>query len=117
MVHKTREAEQAINDTLICASICLETAVHALDRDHSAEHIRSLLDCAELCQMTANFLLRGSPAADAVVAVCGDVARRCAESCEEVAAQDEEMGRCAEACRRTQRSCGELARTEQPASV
>jgi len=117
MVHKTREAEQAINDTLICASICLETAVHALDRDHPPEHVRSLLDCAELSQTTANFLLRGAPAADAVAAVCADVARRCAESCEEVATGDEEMGRCAEACRRTQRSCEELARAEQPASV
>jgi hypothetical protein len=37
------------------------------------------------------------------------VCRRCAESCERLAAHDEEMARCAEACRRCEASCGEMA--------
>lgn len=48
-------------------------------------HIQLLLDCAEICQTSANFMLRGSELHGRTCAVCADACQRCAASCRQMA--------------------------------
>ena len=73
-----------------------------------AAHVRLLLDCAEICQTSANFMLRGSDLHMRTCAVCAEVCQRCAESCERMG-DDTQMRACAEECRRCADSCHRMA--------
>jgi hypothetical protein len=103
--------EQCIRDCLDCHRVCLETVTYCLQqggRHTEAAHIRLLLDCAEICQTSANFMIRGSDLHGRTCAVCAEVCRRCAEACEGFG-DDRQMRRCAEACRRCAESCRQMA--------
>ena len=103
--------EECINQCLACQRICLETVQHCLTRGgkHAdAEHIRLLLDCADICRTSADFMLRGSPLHVRTCAVCAEVCESCAESCESIG-DDDTMRRCAEACRACAESCRTMA--------
>ena len=96
-----------------CHDICLQTLSHCLDKggDHAqAEHITLLLDCVEICQTAANFMLRNSVLHSRACAVCAEVCDRCAEDCERLAAGDDMMRQCAEICRRCANVCREMSR-------
>ena len=106
------EMQSCIEECLECHRICLETATHCLQLggEHAApEHITGLLDCAEICQTSANFMLRGSPDHGETCDVCATVCDRCAESCESMGKEDDLMRRCAQACRRCAESCRQMA--------
>jgi hypothetical protein len=93
-----------------CHSVCLETVIHCLQMggEHAEpNHIRLLLDCAEICQTSANFMLRGSDLHGLTCATCAEVCDRCAEDCERF--DDAQMKRCAETCHRCAESCREMA--------
>ena len=106
------EMQRCIQECRNCASICLETVQHCLKlggKHAEPAHIRMLMDCAEICQTSANFMLRGSPLHARACALCADACDRCAESCESTADGDEQMQRCADECRRCAESCREMA--------
>ena len=108
----TAEMQSCIEECLECHRICVETATHCLalgGKHASAEHIGTLLDCAEICQTSANFMLRGSHDHHEVCGVCAVICDRCAKSCESLAGQDDLMRRCAQACRRCSESCRNMA--------
>jgi hypothetical protein len=112
----TSERNSCIDDCLACHRICVETASHCLElgAEHAdAAHIRTLLDCEELCAVSADFMLRGSPMHGVVCGACALACERCAESCEQVAADDEEMRSCADLCRRCAESCRRIDRAAQ----
>jgi hypothetical protein len=83
---------------------CLEKG----GRHAEPQHIRLLLDCAEICQTSANFMVRGSDLHAATCRACAEVCERCADDCERMA-DDEMMRRCAEICRRCAASCAQMA--------
>src|SRR5205814_907065 len=59
----TPEMRQCIQECQSCHSSCLETVTHCLRKGgrHAEEgHIRLMLDCVEICQTSADFMLRGS---------------------------------------------------------
>lgn len=94
-----------------CHDICTETVTHCLEMggEHAEPgHIRLLLDCAEICQTSANFMQRVSDFHVQVCGVCADVCERCAEDCERFE-DDEIMQQCAEVCRSCASSCREMA--------
>jgi hypothetical protein len=102
----------AIDDAQMCATTCWETVSHCLSLGgpHAeASHIRSLIDCAEVCRAATDSMARGSELHGQVCAVCAEACRRCAESCERVDAQDEQMRACVDACRRCERACRQMA--------
>lgn len=102
------QLEQCIRECTACHEICLDTVRYCLEQGgkHAApEHIRLLLDCAEICQTSANFMLRGSDLHAYTCGVCAEVCARCAEDCEKFG--DARMSQCAAACR----SCAESCRT------
>lgn len=102
---------ECIERCLDCHRGCLETAPHCLQMggEHAtAAHIGLLLDCAEMCQTSANFMLRGSPFHTHTRGVCAEVCERCAEDCERFG-DDQRMRDCATSCRRRAESCRRMA--------
>lgn len=80
-----------------------------MGEDHAeSTHIRLLLDCAEICQTSANFMLCMSDFHGQVCGICADVCEHCAEDCERFA-DDKMMQKCAEICRSCAQSCREMA--------
>jgi hypothetical protein len=116
MSHITPKMQDCIEDCQKCHNVCIETAIHSLQKGGKyAEpfHLRLLADCAEICQTSANFMLRGSELHFKTCAVCSDVCVSCAVSCEHF--KDEEMmNRCAEECRRCAESCRLMATRNPP---
>jgi hypothetical protein len=108
----TGEMRECIENCLKCHSICMATVRHCLGMggEHaSPEHITLLLDCAEICQTSANFMLRHSTLHARTCGVCAEVCERCAEDCERLAQGDAEMLACAKMCRECAQSCHEMA--------
>jgi hypothetical protein len=105
------EMKDCIDNCDDCHSICLETITWCLEQggEHaSPDHIKLLQDCAEICQASANFMIRGSDLHSLTCDVCAQVCERCADSCEQLGGGDQ-MQACADACRRCAQSCRSMA--------
>jgi hypothetical protein len=105
------EMQQCIQNCQDCHGVCLSTVTHCLQRGgrHAeASHVGLLLDCAEICQTSANFMLRNSQLHTRTCAVCAEVCERCAEDCARFS-DDEQMQQCAQMCRQCAESCRRMA--------
>lgn len=105
--------QECVQECHRCHDICLETISHCLElggKHAEPNHIRLLMDCAEICQTSANFMLRMSDFHGQTCGVCAQVCESCAEDCERFS-DDDMIQRCAEACRSCARSCTEMAQT------
>src|SRR5215216_3596282 len=94
--------EQCIANCTACHNICVATTRHCLDmggRHAEPSHNTLLLDCAQICATSADFMLRHSDLHTRTCAVCAEVCERCAEDCERMAQGDQQMLACANACR------------------
>lgn len=113
MAHKmSAEMQACIKECLECHRICVETVAHclALGGRHAApEHVTALLDCADICGTSADFMLRESRHHGSTCGVCAAVCDACARSCGEMAQSDDLMRRCAEVCHRCADSCRQMA--------
>ncbi|CAH0498993.1 four-helix bundle copper-binding protein [Novosphingobium sp. CECT 9465] len=90
---------------------CVETATYAIGQDRSAEsakRIAILLDCAELCQVTANSMLRKSSQHALLCEACARLCENCAEACLSKDS-DAVMRNCATICRDCARACRDMA--------
>ncbi len=105
----TSEMQECIQACLDCHAICLREAMnHCLTqggKHTEPTHFRLMLNCAELCQTSANFMLSHSDWHSDLCALCADVCDACARSCEEVGEMDE----CVAACRACSESCRQMA--------
>ncbi|MEO6697509.1 MAG: four-helix bundle copper-binding protein [Gammaproteobacteria bacterium] len=110
-IKMNQSMEQCIQDCLDCARACLETMTYCHEqggKHTEAGHIKLLMDCSEICQTNAHFMLRGSPFHTQLCAVCAEVCKRCAEDCEQFD-NDAQMEACAEVCRRCAESCRQMS--------
>lgn len=100
--------EQCRKHCLDCHHVCLETAMrHCLQsggKHTEPVHFRLMLNCAEMCQTNANFILSSSDLHILTCGVCAEICRRCAESCEALG----EMDACVQACRACAESCDRM---------
>lgn len=90
--------------------ICLETIQHCLGKGGkhaSADHIRLLSDCAQICETSADFMTRESSFHNVVCRACAEICRACADSCRQLGGI--EMEACAEACEGCAGSCEAMA--------
>ena len=107
----TNAMQECIDECLRCHSICLEAVGHCLElggKHAERNHITTLLDCAEICQTSANFMLRDSESHTRTCAVCAEICRKCEEECRRLG-DDELMRRCADVCRECATSCERMA--------
>ena len=103
--------QRCIEACTTCHGVCLETIQHCMKmggKHAEPNHIRTMMDCAQICATSADFMLRGSDMHAMTCGVCAEVCERCAQSCESMG-DDEMMRRCAEACRMCAQSCREMA--------
>lgn len=107
----SQEMQKCIQECLNCHSTCVQTISYCLQqggKHAEPTHIRLLLDCAEICQTSANFMLRGSDLHGRVCGVCAEICEQCTRSCEQFG-NDPQMETCAESCRRCADSCRRMA--------
>ena len=91
-----------------CHQICLQMGInHCLEtggKHVEANHFRLLMNCAEICQTSANFLLSGS-LQHSLCEVCAEICEACAADCERIGEMDE----CVRACRDCAATCRQMA--------
>jgi hypothetical protein len=107
----TQDMRECIQECNSCHDTCTESVTYCLQMggEHAnPNHIRLLLDCANICETSANFMLRGSDLHPRTCEVCAEVCERCADSCEQFE-DDEMMQHCAQVCRSCADSCYEMA--------
>jgi hypothetical protein len=108
----TDQMQRCIDLCLNCHRICVETVSHCLSmagRHTEARHIRVLLDCAQICATSADFMLRESEFHARTCGVCAELCTACADSCQEVGPHDINMQRCIQACRKCADACRRMA--------
>jgi len=106
MAHQNQQMRECIEACQSCHELCLEMIAHclALGGKHAApEHIRTLVDCAQICETSADFMIRDSAFHPHTCRACAEVCERCAVSCDQVGGV--EMKQCAEECRRCADEC------------
>lgn len=100
---------QELIDTLIdCAKVCQMCAAACLSEKDStmlSKCIKTDLECAEICSVTANALQRHSQVSNKLLDACAEICRICAEECEQHAEHMDHCKKCAEACRKCEAAC------------
>jgi hypothetical protein len=110
--HMSEDMKLCIQLCQDCHSLCTQLIGHCLQlggRHAAPNHIRLLMDCAQMCTTTADYMARESSFHDRTCGLCSEICRLCAESCEQVAGDDQMVKQCAELCRRCAGSCERMA--------
>lgn len=103
----TDDMQRCVQSCTYTHQICLQTLLLSLEKSPSEpNHIRALIDCAKLCSLASDFLIRSSDMLVKACELCENACLVCAESCEQQVEADEVLSACAEACRQ----CAELCR-------
>jgi len=91
-----------------CHRACVQTLTYCMrqgGRYAEPDHLRLLMDCADVCHVAANFMLRNSDLHAHTCAACAEVCGHCAEACASMGedlrmkALADTCGHCAESCR------------------
>lgn len=105
------EMQQCIQECQDCHRVCLATlAQHCLNMGGAhveANHVRAMMDCIQICQTSADFMMRGSERHKLTCGACAHICEDCARSCE--ALDGPEMKACAVQCRQCAESCRKMA--------
>lgn len=106
------DMQECIEECLNCHAVCTMTLQHCIASGGpqltDVHLVGLLLDCAEICQASANFMLRGSPYHVITCAACAELCRACEESCRSVS-DDEQLMHCAEVCSGCAAVCDRMA--------
>jgi hypothetical protein len=106
------DVRDCIQNCTDCHQVCEETLTYCLEKGGDfarADHLRLLRDCIQICETSADFMLRNSTLHQRTCAVCAEICERCAESCD-LLSKDKKLKTCAEVCRRCAASCREMAK-------
>lgn len=101
---------EGIRQCTSCALVAKETLTYALSHgaEHAeADHLRLLMDTAEICQAAADFILRASPHHGLVCRACVTVCKACAADARAIGTL--ELQRLADHCERCAEACELLA--------
>lgn len=106
------QIEDCMRKLLHCHKTCLGMAMtHCLEMggEHARpQHLRLMLDCAQICATTGDFLARKSQFHTQIAIFCATVCDTCAQDCENIG----EMEESAKACRACAESCRQAARLD-----
>jgi hypothetical protein len=112
MHHDNPAMDACIQACLDCHRSCLATVAHCLTKGGShaeSRHIQIMLDCAQICAVCADFMIRGSAHSGHLCRECAEICGKCATSCADHADADEMMRACAEECRNCAAECEKTA--------
>ncbi len=103
---------QCIQDCIDCSRTSLETIAYCLQQggkhsEHS--HIKLLHDCVEICQTTADFMIRKSAYNPQICDICKTICNACADACEQVEPGDQMMLACVQMCRTAANTCNKMS--------
>jgi hypothetical protein len=90
----------------------METIAYCLQmggKHADPRHIRLMMDCAQICATSADFMLRGSDFHTRTCGVCAELCAACADSCQQIGPHDAQMQRCVEVCRECATSCRRMS--------
>lgn len=107
----TTEMEQCIQNCQECYRVCAQMMGHCLEKGgpHAdPAHLLLMADCAKICAVSADFMIRSSARHQLICGVCAPICEACAEDCDRLA-DDPAMRRCADICRRCAASCKAMA--------
>ncbi len=110
-VMSSDEVRECLKDCLDCYQTCTETTIKCLTiggKYAEFEHLNLLMDCAKICDINANFILRNSTYYPQTCGLTADICDECADICDRF--DDDFMKECASVCRRCAESCREMAR-------
>ena len=88
-----------------CQTSCEK--VLAKEKDKNSDRAKLLGDCISMCKTSREFMSRGSANHGKVCALCADICKKCAESCD--TSKDKSTKDCAEECRKCASSCEKMA--------
>jgi hypothetical protein len=106
------EMQQCIDNCLSCHATCEATFRYALSTDHletDRTQMLRLLDCAEICRTSADFLLRNSGQHHATCTACAAICAECAEWCARLQ-RDAILKQCGLVCEACAVSCEGMAK-------
>ncbi len=101
------DMQQCLDNCSACHDVCVRTAAHCLKEGGThadAAHVTLLLDCAQICETSADAMRRGSAQSATICRACADICRACADSCDTLGHAE-----CAAACRTCAESCTQMA--------
>jgi hypothetical protein len=108
-MHMSSEMKACIDDCLRCYSVCRSTAMnHCLEMggEHTKpSHFRLMTACAEMCRLSADFMLIGTEHHKHTCRECAEICTACANDCERLG----DMQDCVTACRQCAASCQRMA--------
>ncbi|MBO7937153.1 MULTISPECIES: four-helix bundle copper-binding protein [Streptomyces] len=110
MTTMTQEMQDAVQACMACHGVCEETMSACMNMGGQAQMqiMRALMDCSETTRMCADMMMRRSPLAAEMCAMCATACDMCAEACMSMP-DDPQMMRCADSCRRCAEMCRAMA--------
>ena len=106
------EINQCIQNCLDSHRSCLETISYCLQvggEHKNAAFINLLTDCAAICAINANFIIRNSTYQSQTCGICAAICVACAEACQKLGPDDPIMQQCAAICGRGGESCWKMS--------
>jgi len=105
------EVREGIQDSIDCYQTCTETTLRCLTmggKHAESKHINLLMDCAKICNINADFMLRNSTYYPQTCGICADICDECGDDCDKF--EEDFMKECASTCRRCAEACREMTR-------
>lgn len=107
---KNLQWQECIDSCLACmvaCNHCLAECLKEKDVNMMAKCIELDIQCALICEVSAQFMSLNSPHAATLCTICADICEKCAAECESHHAQH--CKDCAEACRACAAACRKMA--------
>jgi hypothetical protein len=101
------QTQSGVRDCVACALACEQTIEHCLGRgaEYSAQdQIRLLRDCADLCRLSGELIVRRSIHSTRLCTLCAEACSACERWCANFGG-DAQMKACVAACRACANSC------------
>ena len=110
MPHQMSAEMQACMDVchhchVTCLSMVTQHCLVVGGAHAAPEHIKIMLDCAQICATSLDFMARGSDQHKLVCGICAQICRACAESCRGLDGMED----CVAACERCAQECEKMA--------
>lgn len=104
------QLQNCIEECLKCMVICNQCYKACLSEGHAGHMSRCIQldrDCADICQLAASMMARGSEYAKQICELCASICEKCGNECKKH--DMEHCQKCAEACFKCAEICRQLS--------